>query len=193
MPDHPVEPSSPDLAPVMESPAAPPQPWPDDTGWRPLPASARLLFLLDTGVGFAVAGLVAGGLLGLLMSAILDAPSMLPVVLQGAGIGLVVPGAWGTWLAIRQYQRTFWRLDRHGLAVRRGRLWWRETRVPTTRVQHLDIQRGPLQRRRGVSTLVVHTAGTANSSVTVPHMDAGDAEHLRGQLSRQIEDDDEPA
>ena len=193
MPDCRMEPPSPDMAPAVAPPATQPQPWPEDTGWRPLPASARLLFLLDTGLGFAIAGLVAGGLLGLLSSVVLDTPSTLVAVLWGAATGLVLLGAWGTWLAVRQYQRTFWRLDRQGLAVRRGRLWWRETRVPTTRVQHLDIQRGPLQRRRGVSTLVVHTAGTANSSVTVPHMDADDAEHLRGQLSRQIEDDDEPA
>ena len=112
-------------------------------------------------------------------------------MLQGAATGVLVLGAWGCWLAVRQYQRTAWRLDDKGLSVRRGRLWWSETRVPATRVQHLDIQRGPLQRRRGVSSLVVHTAGSAASAVTVPHMDAGDAEYLRERLSRRIEDDDD--
>ncbi|MCE7032090.1 PH domain-containing protein [Lysobacter sp. GX 14042] len=165
--------------------------WPADTGWRPLPGTARLLFLLDTGLVLALAGLAAGGLAGLLASTVLDAPSTLVAVMQGAAAGLVVFGGWGSWLAARQYRRTFWRLDRQGLAVRRGHLWWRENRVPATRVQHLDIQRGPLQRRRGLATLVVHTAGTANSSVTVPHLDAADAEYLRDRLSRQIEDDDD--
>lgn len=165
--------------------------WPADTGWCPLPGSARLLFLLDTALALALAGLVAGALAGLLASTVLDASSTLRVAAQSGAAGAVLLGGWGIWLAGRQYRRTFWRLDRQGLAVRRGHLWWRETRVPTTRVQHLDIQRGPIQRRRGLATLVVHTAGTANSSVTIPHMDVADAEHLRGQLSRQIEDDDE--
>lgn len=195
MPDRAVTPPPDGQAPVAGTSDRPDEsrPWPADTGWRPLPAAARLLFLLDTGLGLALAGLVAGGLAGLLASSVLDAPSALMAAVQGAAAGMAVLGGWGSWLAARQYRRTFWRLDRQGLAVRRGHLWWRETRVPTTRVQHLDLQRGPLQRRRGLATLVVHTAGTANSSVTVPHMDAGDAEHLRGQLSRQIEDDDDAA
>ncbi|MDX1550208.1 MAG: PH domain-containing protein, partial [Lysobacter spongiicola] len=46
-------------------------------------------------------------------------------------------------------------------------------------------------RRRGLSTLVVHTAGTRHSAVTVPHLDADDAEHLRDTLGRQIDDDDD--
>ncbi len=60
-----------------------------------------------------------------------------------------------------------WRLDDDGLAVRRGRLWRSETRVPASRVQHLDLKHGPLERRRALATLVVHTAGTRNSAVTV--------------------------
>lgn len=172
------------------APAALPE-WPGDTGWRPLPPGARLLFLLDTAVGLALAGLAIGGVAGVVASWALDASSFLRPALQGAAAGVLVLGPWGCWLAVRQYQRTAWRLDGNGLSVRRGRLWWNETRVPATRVQHLDIQRGPLQRRRGVSTLVVHTAGTAASAVTVPHMDAGDAEHLRERLSRRIEDDDD--
>ena len=71
------------------------------------------------------------------------------------------PGAGG-----KQYRYTFWKLDADGLAIRRGRLWQRETRVPATRVQHLDLKRGPLQRQRRLATLVVHTAGTRHSAVT---------------------------
>lgn len=180
-----------ETAPEQAQPGIAPPDWTGDTGWRRLPPAARLLFLLDTGVGLAIAGLVLGGLAGLLASWRLDLPSPLPPVLQGAATGVLVLGLWGCWLAVRQYQRTAWRLDDKGLSVRRGRLWWSETRVPATRVQHLDIQRGPLQRRRGVSSLVVHTAGSAASAVTVPHMDAADAEHLRERLSRRIEDDDD--
>lgn len=174
-------------APALRVPPA----WPADTGWRRLPPAARLLFLLDTALGFAITGLALGGLAGLVGSTLLDAPATLPAVVRGALLGLVPAALWGGWLALRQYQRTAWRLDDKGLSVRRGRLWWSETRVPATRVQHLDIQRGPLQRRRGVATLVVHTAGSASSAVTVPHMDAVDAEHLRERLSRRIEDDDD--
>jgi membrane protein YdbS with pleckstrin-like domain len=99
--------------------------------------------------------------------------------------------AFGLWRGARQHACLAWRLDAEGLAVRRGTLWQSETRVPASRVQHLDIKRGPLQRRRDLSTLVVHTAGTRLSTVSVPHLDAGDAERLRDALSRQIHDVDD--
>lgn len=150
------------------------------TGWQPLPARARLPCVLTPMLPLAgpatVAGFVLAGAFGLWFA---------PPVLALLGAGL------GAWLGLKQHRHTAWRLDEDGLAVRRGRLWQRETRVPATRVQHLDIKRGPLQRHRRLATLVVHTAGTRHSAVTVPHLDADDAERLRDHLARQIDADDD--
>lgn len=161
-------------------PPAPLQPEALETvGWQPLPSRARPLFVLSVAPSFALPALGVGFALGHLLGR--------PII--GAGIGLVLGLAFGLWLGWRQFDRLNWRLDPSGLAVRRGRLWQRETRVPATRVQHLDLKRGPLQRARTLATLVVHTAGTRHGAVTVPHLDERDAEALRERLSRQIEDD----
>lgn len=161
-------------------PAAPPRPDTlEATGWQPLPPRARLLFVLSVAPPFALPALAIGALLGHLADRLV----------VGAGFGLALGLAFGLWLGWRQFDRLHWRLDPSGLAVRRGRLWQRETRVPATRVQHLDLKRGPLQRSRTLATLVVHTAGTRHGAVTVPHLDERDAEALRERLSRQIEDD----
>lgn len=148
--------------------------------WQPLPDRARLPSMLTPMLPVAGPGLAGGfvlaGVFGLWF-----APPVLALV--GAAIG--------AWIGLKHHRTTFWRLDEDGLAVRRGRLWQRETRVPATRVQHLDLKRGPLQRHRNLATLVVHTAGTRHSAVTVPHLDAGDAERLRDLLSRQIDADDD--
>ncbi len=98
------------------------------------------------------------------------------------------------WLAYRRYRYTYWKLDGDGFAVKRGRLWQWETRVPTTRVQHLDLKRGPLERMYRLSSLILHTAGTRHNAVHVSGMDHADAERLRNYLSQQIErrDRDEP-
>jgi membrane protein YdbS with pleckstrin-like domain len=157
--------------------AAPP------TDWQPLPARARALFLIGTVPGLALPAAAAG----FFAAAATDVVS--PWI--GAPLGLLLGLAFGTWLGLKQYRHTYWRLDDDGLAVRRGRLWQRETRVPATRVQHLDLKRGPLQRGRNLATLVVHTAGTRNSAVTVPNLDADDAERLRDRLARQIDHDDD--
>lgn len=151
--------------------------------WQPLPTRARALFLVGSVPGIALPAAAAG----FFLAAITDWVS--PWL--GAPIGLLAGLAFGTWLGLKQYRHTFWRLDDAGLAVRRGRLWQRETRVPATRVQHLDLKRGPLQRGRNLATLVVHTAGTKHSAVSVPNLDAVDAERLRDRLSSQIDHDDD--
>ncbi|MBB1060803.1 PH domain-containing protein [Marilutibacter spongiae] len=162
-----------------------------EVAWQALPERSRTLFLLAGGLPMLVLGTAAGAGLGLVLGTVLeDIGPVVLVPLAAVALGLLL-GALGTWLGAKQYRHTRWLLDAHGLAVRRGRLWHRETRVPLTRVQHLDVKRGPLQRRRDLATLVVHTAGTANSAVAVPNLDAGDAEHLREQLGRQIDRDDD--
>lgn len=153
----------------------------DDTGWQPLPKRARALFLLQMVPSFAIPAAVVGSTAG---------PQLGNRWLV-ALLALLVAGGFGAWLGMKQYRNTSWRLDAHGFAVRRGRFWQRETRVPVTRVQHLDIKRGPLQRGRDLATLVVHTAGTANSAVSLPNLDFADAERLRDRLGRQPEHDDE--
>lgn len=151
--------------------------------WQPLPSRALLLFLLGTVPALAIAAAIAGVVLGGI--------GWLPSPWLGAAAGVLVGAAFGSWLGLKQFRHTFWRLDAEGLALRRGRLWQRETRVPATRVQHLDLKRGPLQRSRDLATLVVHTAGTRHSAVTVRHLDAADAERLRDRLARQIDHDDD--
>lgn len=161
----------------------PPLPAPD---WRPLPAQARRLFMLSNLLGF---GLPALGLLvpiGLLLRGTALA---LPLALA---VLVLLPG-WGLWLGHRQYVHTRWRLDGDGYALRRGRLWRRETFVPKSRVQHLDIQHGPVARRLGLATLVVHTAGTRHNSVATAGLAADEAERLRDHLARWIERDDDDA
>lgn len=163
-----------------------PPPAPIGDGWQPLPLRARALFVLANLVGFGIAAVGSLVPIGLL------APSR-TVATVLAIASLVALPAFGIWLARKQYRYTQWRLDDDGFALRRGRLWQAETRVPATRVQHLDLKRGPLERRFDLSTLVIHTAGTRHSAVSVSGLDAGDAERLRDHLARQGDDDDDDA
>lgn len=157
-----------------------------DPGWRPLPTRARWLFVLGN---LASTGALAVGLLVPIGLVLGETALALPLAIA---VLVVLPG-WGLWLALRQYACTRWRLEPHGYSLRRGRLWRRQTFVPRSRVQHLDIQRGPLERRFGLSTLVVHTAGTRHNAVATAGLDADDAEWLRDELARWIEADDDDA
>jgi uncharacterized protein len=149
--------------------------------WQALPERARLLFAISrTGLAIPL------GVAGFVLFRVFGLPAF-------AGLlgGIVLAGGFGLWLGFRQFRHVAWRLDGDGLAIRRGRLYQRETRVPVTRVQHLDLKRGPWQRRRHLATLIVHTAGTRHSAVTLAHLDANDAERMRDVLGRQIDRDDE--
>ena len=95
---------------------APPAPVSANGDWRPLPPRARWLFVLGnlaaTG-GLALALLVPIGLgLG-------GTPLALPLAVA---VLVALPG--GDCTALRQYAPR-WRLDAHGYALRRARLWRR--------------------------------------------------------------------
>ena len=90
------------------------------------------------------------------------------------------------WPGVR-YRNTSYRVDALGLTIRRGVLVRSEVSVPRTRVQHTDVNRGPVERAFGLATLVVYTAGTEHSSVLLGGLTEADAVAVRDFL---IEGDD---
>lgn len=151
--------------------------------WRALPPRAQTVFryvgLFSTCLPAAVVSMVLYSRFG--------AHTTTWIAIGGAFATAI---GFGWWLAYRRYRYTFWKLDRDGFAVKRGRLWQWETRVPTTRVQHLDLKRGPLERIHGLASVILHTAGTRLSAISVSGMDLHDAERLRDYLTRQIDRQD---
>ena len=116
-------------------------------------------------------------------------PVAISIALTGRWLLLAfVPIAWlllaGAAAAYgRAYFRRFQcRLLADGLLIERG-VWWRsETFVPRSRIQHTDIEVGPLQRQLGMATLEVYTAGTHASRLAVPGLGRDAALRLRDRL-----------
>jgi len=166
------DPTQPQASPAL--PAAAP--------WQPLPRRGAALYAGGLALALAPslglpAGLVAGPLLG---------TARLPSLAAGVAVAMLL----GLALGLLRHRRIGWKLDATGFATRRGGLWRTETLVPVPRVQHLDLERGPLERRLGLATLVVHTAGTRMAAVRLPLLDLADAEALRSRLARQADLDD---
>jgi len=152
-------------------------------GWQPLPPRARSLFRVTDALLLAVLLGFAGALSASVLDFDLAAALGFAGIVAGLGLGLATGGY--------RHRRTQWVLDEEGFAVARGRWWRRETRVPATRVQHLDLKHGPLERRWRLATLVVHTAGSKFGALSLSGLDAGDAEALRDRLARQLDIDDD--
>jgi membrane protein YdbS with pleckstrin-like domain len=89
----------------------------------------------------------------------------------------------------RIYQRLRYGLTAKLLRVVRGWLFHTDTIVPFVRVQHLDVKRGPLDKMFGTATLVVHTAGTHNSIVTVPGLSPDRAAEIRDVIREHVRTD----
>lgn len=68
------------------------------------------------------------------------------------------------WPPVR-YRYISYRLDAHGIEIRQG-VWWKSTvNIPHSRVQHTDVQQGPIERSFGLATLLIHTAGTQHAVI----------------------------
>lgn len=91
--------------------------------------------------------------------------------------------AWVTQvLPKKAHEHASWCLTPSGLEIRRG-IWWRsQISVPLARVQHTDVHQGPLMRKYGLAKLIVHTAGTENSTVELNGLSVGTAQQLRDAL-----------
>lgn len=89
----------------------------------------------------------------------------------------------------RRYRRWGYRESGDEIEIRRGNLVRTRTIVPFGRVQHIDVAQGPIQRPFGLATLIMHTAGTHGSSVSLPGLKHADAEALRDRIRAKIRQD----
>ena len=91
----------------------------------------------------------------------------------------------------RIYRRLGYAIDGRLLRTVRGWIFHTDTIVPFVRVQHIDVMRGPFDKLFGTATLVVHTAGTHNSVVTLPGLSPERAAEIREAIRHEIRADAE--
>jgi len=87
---------------------------------------------------------------------------------------------------LRRYQARGYRLQADRLRVMRGLLFRRDTVVPFGRVQHIDVEQGPVERFYGLGRLVLHTAGNHNASVSLPGLAHEDAVAMREAIRSHV-------
>lgn len=95
---------------------------------------------------------------------------------------VVLAGISAFWLPAIQYRHWAYSLRPHDLILRSGVIVRVERLLPRTRIQHVDIVEGALDRWLGIAKLRVFTAGSSNADVTVPGVAAEDAVGLRDEL-----------
>lgn len=126
------------------------------------------------------AGLVVGPISLSPLALLLTDTHVVAVVAAMAVVAVIAGGiaAWWTHLVWRSWQ---FRVGERALHLRHGVLVRHESTIPFHRVQHIDLEAGPLERRLGLTTLVLRTA-SASSDSTVPGIDADHAGELRDRI-----------
>ena len=130
-----------------------------------------------TAIPFLIAALVAETVLreaALFPSGVIAGPVLLIAVL----LVIRVP--------TRRYNARGYQIAADRLRVVRGLLWRSDTVVPFGRVQHIDVDQGPLERFFGIATLTLHTAGNHNASVSLPGLGEELARTMREDIRAHI-------
>jgi membrane protein YdbS with pleckstrin-like domain len=165
----------------VRTPHAPPPAFADgvdrrlEPGWIAASRYGGLIFWGIAGIaGLAVLTVVAvAGKIHLLAYVLLVGALFIAVA-----VALALAWMWPRW----EHARAGYRILPDRIESWRGLVWRSRVSVPISRVQYTDVQQGPIQRRHGIATLSVHTAGSSNAEVSFPGLPPALANEVRDWL-----------
>lgn len=126
----------------------------------------------------AVASLVAlPGAIAAVTALVLAPPLGLPLRVLLAALVLCVVGL-AVWLPYRWASTVRYAVRQHDVIRRSGLFWTTETVQPINRIQHVEREQGPLEKRLGLSTVKLYSAGSGNVTLRIPGLEAETAAAL---------------
>ncbi|MUG67178.1 PH domain-containing protein [Paenibacillus campinasensis] len=140
-----------------------------------------------------IAGLIGEGVIMLAAVAYLIIASRIGWTLIPGWIvlGLSLPSLWFTWyIPSFTYKHFGFMVTDEQLELRSGWLWLSDTLVPMTRIQHVELESGPLLRKYGLAKIKVVTAATTH---VIEALKLEEAEALKkriGELAKVVEYDE---
>ena len=89
---------------------------------------------------------------------------------------------WGLYKPGLVYRHASFRLDGETIEIRGGVFVRKAISVPRSRVQHTDVSQGPFERRHGLGTLHIYTAGVTHALVPLRGLTHARALEIRDAL-----------
>ena len=134
--------------------------------------------------GAAMSGLIMGVVLAVFsipFARIIEKPAwiLMPV---GFIVGFTLFGGISLLLINKQFERWRFQLREYDLLIQKGLVWRSERYIARDRIQHIDINTGPLDRRFGLAQVVVYVAGVTGSVGLIPGLTPQEADWLKEQL-----------
>jgi membrane protein YdbS with pleckstrin-like domain len=128
----------------------------------------------------AVLGVVA--VAGAALGSAAGVPTGWVVLLAAVAVVLLGAAAALWWWAERNRRSWGWAESQDDLLVTSGVMFRRLVVVPYGRVQFVDVEAGPVERRLGITRVTLHTAST-ETAAQVPGVPADEARRLRDRLT----------
>ena len=139
---------------------------------------------LDQVVGWMTIGAISlGVLIALVIVFQAEPPAWLRTLLALLWLGGTAVFGWLShrWPVI-EHRHASYKVDPQGIEIRKGVVWRKVINVPRSRVQHTDVSQGPLERRYGLGTLIIYTAGTEHARILLSGLDHATALLIRDHL-----------
>ena len=95
------------------------------------------------------------------------------------GTFLFIRIIWSYIAAIKRFQYKSYALREKDIVYRSGWLWRQTVTVPFNRVQHVQIDQGPLERRFDLARLKIFTAGGNSSDINIPGLRPDRAQKIK--------------
>ena len=129
-----------------------------------------------------VAGAISGAivLVVAILAAVVD-PQARPILLTLVAT-VIIGGGFTTVMTFLHGRSIRYALRTHDMVVHKGVLFFSETIQPLRRVQHVELKRGPIDKRYGLAALKLFSAGLGKETFVLPGLALEDAERVRSHV-----------
>ena len=113
---------------------------------------------------------------------------------QFIAVGMVILAALFIFSFIMTYagfKKKLYALREKDVIYKSGLIWQSEIVIPFNRVQHCEINQGPIDRMLKLAELKVFTAGGSSSDLTIPGLNPQRAQDLKSFIISKTEMDEE--
>lgn len=125
-----------------------------------------------------IVGLIIGSVLGVLTQVTVRTVPLTALI-------VFIPPALLVLYSGKRYRNWFFAVHDDHLEINHGVVRKVSMIVPYVRVQHIDTNRGPLERILGLASLRVYTAGSQGADMKIPGLSRERAEEMQEDLKKK--------
>lgn len=94
-------------------------------------------------------------------------------------------------MTIKGFKHKGYALRWHDVIYKSGYIWRSQTVVPFNRIQHCEVDQGPIERIYGLASLKIFTAGGSSSDIEIPGLQPSSANSIKDYIMGKIPADEE--